>query len=288
MGEIMAKHRKKRKNRQQPPPLSTLDTCIYNIAMLTSVILTFLFFIFCFTFPEFISFHDESVVLYSVRWTQFLLLFPLIVSLIIIEEIWGKGFTEKRPIFGNKKINYNSTTQYTNVQFLFKKEKHQKPLTEFEKKWKLFSKTSLIVFCIVSLLLGVGSFFGRNTLHNNGTVKTYSIANTIKSEYKIEDISQVTIKSGTTSAGRYAIRPACYLDISTHSGKEFSFCMDELRDTPFNASETINELLNLKAYYKSQGIDILIGELEYVEELIEYYEMNDREKEMLYELFEIK
>ena len=283
----MAKQRKKRRNKLQPPPLSRLDIWIYNIAILISVVLTLLFFVFCFVIPEFIAFCDESVVLYSVRWTQFLLLFPLVVSLIIIEKVWGEGLTEKRPIFGNKKINYNSTTQYKKVKFLFKKEKNSKPLTEFEKKWKIFSKTGLIIFCIVSLLFGVGSLFGRNTLHNDGTVKTYSITNTVKSEYTIENISHVTIKSGTASAGRYSTRPACYFDISTHNGKDFSFSMDEMRDTPFNTSETLNELLNLKECYESQGIDVSIDGLEYVEELIEHYEMNDSEKEMLYELFEV-
>lgn len=290
VGDTLAKQKKKRRNKLQPPPLSKLDTFLYNTIIFVLVILYFAAFLLCFYLYERIAFADNSVVLYTERWTL-LLLFPLFFIYIIgVIGFFGEGLVRKRPILGNKEIDYFSTTRYEGVRFLF--QKNPRKLNKDEKEFKRISSAFLSVICVVSLLLGFGALIGRKCLHNNGDIKIYSIVNTVKEEYSIGDTATVIIRCGKDYIGsRGNSRPMCYIDIKMSDDEEFSFLMNNntlaITDSWIDVDERLTKMLELKEYYESQGIAVSIDGVEYIDQLIEYYEMTDSEKELLYKLFKI-
>lgn len=281
----MAKQRKKRKNRLQPPPLSNLDKFLYNAIIFVLVLLYFGAIILCFYLYERIAFADSNVVLYAERWT-FLLMVPIfIVFAVGVLGFFAEGLASKKPIFGNKEIDYFSTTRYESVRFLFQRK--TKKISKNEKEFKRISTAFLSVLCVVSLLLGTGALFGRKSLCSDGHIRIYSIVNTIKNEYSIGEIKEVTIKGGTDSF-KYNIWPTCYFITKTDDGKELVFNMKEINVLKVDINERLTKMLALKEYYESQGIDVAVDGLEHIDWLIEYYEMTESEKEILYQLFEIE
>lgn len=286
----MAKQRRKRRNKLQPPPLSKLDTFLYNAIIFVLVLLYFGAIILCFYLYERIAFADSNVVLYAERWTL-LLLFPIfIVFAVGVLGFFAEGLANKKPIFGNKEIDYFSTTRYEGVRFIF--QKSPKKLSKDEKEFKRISTAFLSVICVVSLLLGIGALIGRKCLYSNGDIKIYSIVNTVKDEYSIGDTATVTIRCGEEYIGRGNSRPMCYIDIKMSDDEEFSFLMNNntlaITDSWIDVGERLPKMLALKEYYESQGIKVSINGLEHIDRLIEYYEMTESEKEILYELFEIE
>ena len=269
-GDIMAKQRKKRKIKNSAPPLSKLDKAIYSIATTVSLVLILGFFLYGLALPQNLAISDENVVLYAERWTLLLILPPFLISLITIGGFFEEAMSKRIPI-----------------SKLFKK-KSKRKLNDNEKKFYIKLRVVLVILCILSFALGIGGIFGRTCLLNNGYIQVYSITNSVKNEYALGDYTKITIEYGKESVGKHDWRPACYFNIEADNGKEFDFCMNDSKFSASDIDKNLQNMLNLKDCYESQGIDVAVEGKDKLEELIEYYEMNDSEIEMLYELFEIE
>lgn len=287
VGDTMAKQRKKRKVKNSAPPLSKLDKFIYIFIITVSIIILTIGFVFCLNLPETLAFSDEDVVLYAERWTLLLQLPLFLFLLIAVIGFFEEAMSDRRPIFGKNDADYRTALKICGVHYLFEKKKQKKILNENEKNFRIVSRIVLVVICVFSILLGIGGFFGRTCLHYNGHIKVYSIVNTVKNEYTLGDFSQVTVESGEESVGKHDWRPTCYFNIETDNGKEFLFSMNDNHYAEDEIGKKLENMLQLKEYYESQGIAVSIDGVEYIDQLIEYYEMTDSEKELLYKLFEI-
>ena len=130
----MSKHKKKKQREFSPPPLSKLDIFIYNTIIIVIVLFTCLALFGSDYIAEFIAYADETVMLSYSRWTL-VFLFPVFCIVIFpILYFFVMGLEEKKPIFGNKNVNYFSTTRYAKAEFLFKKKSNPK-----DKKIKLIA-----------------------------------------------------------------------------------------------------------------------------------------------------
>lgn len=263
----MAKQRKKRKNRRKVSTLSKFENFAYIFLMIISLIIVIGLLFYGMMLNKELAFNDENTVLFADRWTLLLIL-PLFLFVLIFIV----GYLDEAK---------------SNGRHLFKK-KQKKKLDKNEKKYRIISYSAITIVGVISVLFAIGGIFGRTCLLNNGHIQVYSIANNVKNEYSLGDYSKITIEYGRESVGKHDWRPACYFNIETDSGKEFDFCMNDSRFLVSDIDKNLQNMLSVKECYEKQGIDVSVDGEDKLEELIEYYEMNDREKEMLYELFEIK
>lgn len=273
----MSKHKKKKQREISPPPLSKLDIFIYN-AIIIAIVLFALLILFGSNYvAEFVGYADENVMLSYSRWTL-LFLFPVFCIVVFpILYFFVMGLEEKKPIFGNKNINYFSTTRYSKAEFLFKKKNNPK-----DKKIKVIV---VFILVMVAIICTVFSLFGRNSIYNNGDIKVHSVINTVKKEYLIDNILSVTIEIGEDYTGRGNYRPMCWVRVQTENQKDFNFSLSDAHWTKINIDEKIANISTLKNVFDSNNIPVsVIGE-EYIDELIEYYELSETERKLLVDLF---
>lgn len=268
VGDIVGKYRGKRKIKKPVRSMSKIEKFIYSFSMIISLVISMAFFIYLTHLNKEIAFTDENTILYADRWT-ILLILPLFIFIIVsiiclFEETKSSG----RPIF--------------------KRIKQKKSLSKNQKEWRTILIVTITTIGIILTLLAIGGIFGRISLLGNGHIQVYSITNNVKKEYTLGDFSQISVEYGQESVSRRNSRPTCYLNIETNNGKEFLFSMNDSRYSASDTYKNLENILNIKEYYEDNGISVSIDGTDRIEEIIEYYEMNDSEKEMLYDLFEIK
>ncbi len=234
---------------------------------------------------EWIAFSADNVVAYSMRGTIFLAL-PLFFTYVITAiGYFETAYNEKRPILGNKKVNYKSTVKYEGVQFLFKKSKIKGAKDEKNLK-TTYIKIFSIIFSLF-FILSLGGLFGRNTISKNGEIKTHSVFNTVKNEWFVDDVSSVTLEAGLTSNGyrRIITYPTLWVTFNTDDDREFTFEYYEIYyDT--NENERIYTLSNLLKIYEDMGIPITTGGNEYLEDFIEHHSLTGTDKDLFLSLFD--
>ena len=225
-----------------------------------------------------IGYADETVMLSYSRWTVLLLAPALLITFLPLLNFFATGFNEKKPIFGNKNVNYFSSTRYAKAEFLFKKKSNSK-----EKNMKLIVASSLAVVVVICTIFGL---LGRNSIYNNGDIKVYSVFNTVKKEYSVDDISKVTIEIGEEYSRYGGYIANCFVDVETVNGKNFDFVTIEANWNDYKISEKIANISTLKTVFDNNNITVTaIGE-EYIDKFVEYYELTEQERILLTELFE--
>ncbi|MBR5544004.1 MAG: hypothetical protein IKU66_00875 [Clostridia bacterium] len=273
----MSKHKKKKQREYSPPPLSQLDIFTYNIITIVVVLLAFSAFFGIFYVAEVICYADETVMLSYNRWTLFLLAPAWLIAFLPPINFFVTGLNEKKPIFGNKNVNYFSTTRYAKAEFLFKKKSSPK-----EKKTKLIMA---LVLAVIVLLCTVFGLIGRNSIYYDGEIKVFSVFNTVKKEYSIDDISKVTIEIGEKYS-RYGNNiPCCFVDVETVNGKIFDFVTIEANWNDYKIPEKIANISTLKIVFDNNDISVTVVGKEYIDSFIEYYELTETERKLLVDLF---
>lgn len=274
----MSKHKKKKQRELSPPPLSKLDIFIYNTIIIVIALFTCLALFGSDYIAEFIAYADETVMLSYSRWTLVFLFPVFFIAIFPILYFFVMGLEEKKPIFGNKNVNYLSTTRYSKAEFLFKKKSNSK-----DKKIKIIVALILVVVAIICTVFGL---VGRNSIDNNGKIKVYSVVNTVNKEYSTDDVSSVTIEIGEEYTGRGNYRPMCWVRVETRNEKKFDFSLSDTHWTKINIAEKIDNISTLKTVFDSNNINVTVIGEENINELIEYYELSEREKTLLAEMFE--
>ena len=273
----MSKHKKKKQREYSPPPLSNIDIFTYSVITIVVVFLALSAFFGIFYVAEVICYADEIVMLSYNIWTVLLLAPAWLITFLPLLNFFLTGFSEKKPIFGNKNVNYFSTTRYSKVDFLFKEKRNSK-----DKKTKVIVALVLVVVAVTCTLFGL---LGRNSIDNNGEIKVYSVLNTVKKEYSTEDFSKVTIELGVehTRYGNY--RPMCWVRVENQDENDFNFTLSDAYWIQNNIAEKLSNIKTLKTVFGSKNIETTVIGKEYVDELIEYYELTDIERKLLIDLF---
>ena len=190
----------------------------------------------------------------------------------------------KTPIFGKKGITYGPP-MYKAKYPLFMRNKPEVYVKPSKKRWRK-TKCILILGILVLTLIPLGfSFCGRKCLTDDVTIQQYNIVNVKKSEYNIDEIESTTLKAYYHLGGKYS---RSYWEVSiefaTNNKKNFEF--DYSKFKPFGDgahTETLDMLLDIKSKLNSKDIEYDGADnLEYV---IEEKGLNEKESEMLYELF---
>ncbi len=274
----MSKHKKKKQREFSPPPLSKLDIFVYNIIILVIVFLTLSAFFGVFYVIDVIGYADETVMLYCSRWTVLLLVPAFSLTFLPLLNFFITGFNEKKPIFGNKNVNYFSTTRYAKAEFLFKKKSNPD-----DKKIKVMVASVLAIVVVICTTFGL---LGRNSIDNNGNIKVLSVFNTVKKEYSVDDISKVTIEIGEEYSRYDGYIANCFVDVETVNGKNFDFVTIEARWNDYKIPEKIANISTLKTVFDNNNIPVTVIGEEYIDEFVEYYELTETERKLLKGLFD--
>lgn len=274
----MSKHKKKKQRELSPPPLSKLDVVVYNIIIVAIALLTLAALFGIFYVLEVIGYADETVMLSYSRWTVLLLAPALLIIFLPLLNFFATGFNEKKPIFGNKNVNYFSTTRYAKAEFLFKKKSNSK-----DKKTKVILAFVLAVVVVICTTFGL---LGRNSIYNNGDIKVYSVFNTVKKEYSINEISNVSVEIGEEYSRYGGYIANCFVDVETVNGKNFDFVTIEANWNDYKIPEKIANISTLKTVFDNNNIPVTVIGEEYIDEFVEYYELTETERKLLKGLFD--
>lgn len=274
----MSKHKKKKQRELSPPPLSKLDIFVYNTIIVIIALITLAAFFGVFYVVEAIAYADKTVILSYSRWTIFFLLPAWLFGFFPMLNFFATGLNEKKPIFGNKNVNYFSTTRCAKAEFLFKKKSNPK-----DKKIKLIVASVLTVVVVICTTFGL---LGRNSIYNNGDIKAYSVINTVKKQYSVDDISEVTIEIGEEYITRGNYRPMCWVRVETDNEKKFDFSLSDAYWANNNIPEKIANISTLKTVFDNNNIPVTVIGEEYIDEFVEYYELTETERKLLKGLFD--
>ena len=274
----MSKHKKKKQREYSSPPLSKLDVVVYNIIIVAIALLTLAALFGIFYVLEVIGYADETVMLSYSRWTVLLLAPALLIIFLPLLNFFATGFNEKKPIFGNKNVNYFSTTRYAKAEFLFKKKSNSK-----DKKTKIILAFVLAVVVVICTTFGL---LGRNSIYNNGDIIVYSVFNTVKKEYSISEISNVSIEIGEEYSRYGGYIANCFVDVETVNGKNFDFVTIEANWNDYKIPEKIANISTLKTVFDNNNIPVIVIGEEYIDEFVEYYELTETERKLLKGLFD--
>ena len=273
----MSKRKKKKQREYSPPPLSKLDVFIYNTIIIIISTLIILSFVGIYCLTQMIGYADKIIMLSYGRWTITFIVPAILITFIPLINFFAVGLEEKKPIFGNKNVNYFSTTRYAKAEFLFKKKSNSK-----DKKNKIILA---IILAIVVVICTVFALVGRYSIDKNGEIKVYSVFNTVKNEYSIDKISNVTIEIGRNYSRYGGYTPNCFVNIKTESGKLFYFNLNEANWFEYKIPEKIANISTLKTVFDNNDIPVTVIGEKYIDEFIEYYELTNNERKLLQDLF---
>lgn len=182
----------------------------------------------------------------------------------------------KRPIFGNKNVNYNDP-KYEKVTPLFSKKPETKK-SKFDIKFKITVRIFISVSIMFSIFLLFLSFFGRWSITDQ-SITRYNCLNQPVEQYSYSDIVSYSVDSIYRSERSPGYLRIHYPDISVtvrlKNGKNIFFTSEYIRDT-----EALGKIDAQITAPKAVGSD------EYLESYIQSKNLSDDEIEILYQCFD--
>lgn len=274
---------KKKKKHHGPiaPPLSFLDCCIYWLGyfLLLVLLLTFaigsrlVFVHYVFSDPNVIAAEESLSTLLGLPFY----LYVLISGFIVLNTC----HTDKKPIFGNKNVNYKNP-RWKKTSPIFAKEKRQSHIEQrpshiaFRKAmWRVW----LIGFTVVTILLPF-SFFGRDTYDCNSVFHRYDCVNRETATYSAKNVENLLISvSRRHKSTSYGI---C-LTFRMESGRKVSFDISDFRGS---RGESLEEMLRLKSQIPPERIGY--ANLHRMDRLMEQYSSDPYSTELVNKLFSLE
>lgn len=267
---IMAKSkpRKRKKRNKSYPPLSRIDKILYAVLGIVFAVSAYSV---IWSFPVLLNlfaFRDSTEL--AVDYTFPFFGFPLVILLAAFLAVFGGVIcTCKRPIVGNKKVDYRNTSKYRSV----------KPLYKFRRRVKMKNrkldraiKSVAVTLFLISGFLFLLSFFGRWVVTDNAVIK-YNCLNKETEKYSFSDIEAYSIDSfsdSRLSMHYYSSNPDISLTIRLKNGKNISFTSEFIRDT-----EALGKIDALITAPKTVGSD------EYLENYIKNKKLGKDEIDIL-------
>lgn len=201
----MAKQKKKKSNHKKGyPPLSKTDKFITTIVPIVAVIFMYTILLGYEWFSPYFIFRQNSKTLAFCETSSFLRIVPFwIVCFIVFGVIFFRS-TSKKPIFGNKKIDYYNTTFYKFVLPPFDK-RYTKLFWTKEKIRNVLIKTIVsLLLVIVTFIYGLGGVISRWEITDSNIMK-FGTDNEIEESYAYDDIISYEVYSTLRSThGKHA------------------------------------------------------------------------------------
>lgn len=275
----------KKKKRSRRPPLSLLDKSIYWVGLFLSFFLCLLFGYWLEDITGVIAFQDPSVVAYTSHASVlFGLPLPLYVEASAV-VFCITALEMKKPVFGNKKIQYGEAPWAKDCFPLFdsrRKSLYARPSQKRFRRDMMIAWTAGLFLCSLFTPLGL---FGRDCLTQNNSIITYNALNQEDSTaYTTDDYSHLTIQAVHVSGYRSADYWECEMTIRMKDGKSFSFSNRDFDwREPYDQEKWLNQMLGIKAFFTPDTITIK-GENN-IEKLADFIGMNDEQTQLIQELF---
>lgn len=259
------------------PPLSKLDQCLYFLGVALWFAMLFVLAIFGDNVSKWIALSDSGVLAYTKNSSD-LLSIPLFMYLLISGiTLFCAGYFGGKPIFGNKKINYNEY-RWETVRPLLGPLRAKTPPKTRKQEPNLAHLIALIwlVLLIPGLLLAPLSLSGRTCIREDGSIVQYTCLNHPVREYEVEDIAELTV-----SSSYYSRRNIYQLEYETKDGRSYVFRYNGFRGT---LEENLISMIGLKEMIPP--VQIQIEEEVDLKDIIREKALSEEEAALLYELFE--
>lgn len=201
----MSKQKKKKnKHKKGYPPLSKADKFVTTIIPIITIIFMYTVLLGYEWFAPYFVFRQNSEDLAFCETSSFLRIVPFWIVCFILFGINFFRLTSKKPIFGNKKIDYYNTTFYKFVLPPFDK-RYTKQFWTKEKIRKVLIKTIIsALLLIVTFVYGFGGFVSRWEITDSKIIK-YGTDNEIEESYTYDDIVAYEVYSTLRSThGKYS------------------------------------------------------------------------------------
>lgn len=281
----MMSQKSKKGNRSRRPPLSLLDKSIYWLGLLLSFLLSLLFG-YCFEdITGIIAFQDSSVVAYKSH-ASFLFVMPVLLYVEISALVFCISALEgRKPIFGNRKIQYGEAPWAKDCFPLFDSRRKKIYIKPSEKSFRRHMIIMWSVGLLLCSLFAPLGFFGRDCLTQNNSIITYNMLNREElASYTTEDYSHLSIQAKYVSSYRSANYWKYEITIRMKDGESFTFSNRDFDWREPNYHERcLNKMLDIKTFFTPDTITIE-GERN-IEKVADYLGMNDEQKQLLLELF---
>lgn len=275
----MAKQKKKNhKHKKSYPPLSKLDKVTYSfLAIVPEVLLLGIPLGYDWFSPYFVLNNSETLAFSQTVhfWRVIPFLFIILVLFVVI--VTGERLTRKKPIFGNKKIDYYNTTLYKFILPPFDKRYIKKFWTKDRIKKTLIKAIIAAIIIIVPFVYVIGGVISRWEITNSQIFK-YGTDNKIEESYTYDDISSYKVYSTlSNTVGRVkTYYPELGLIITLNNGEELNFNLDSINSGIAGLYKLDNSL---------NGINKTVDD-DQLERYIEQYSPNADELRMLNEIYE--
>lgn len=269
------KKTKKKKPKNLRPPLTFLDKSIYVFCMVLSFMSLFAVFLFLMQVQESIAASREGTLAYrsgaSTLFAWPLLFLPLSIFIFLL-----CCMEEKKPIFGDKSIQYGFPPYSADCIPLFNRSKY----SLYEKpSRKRFLKKAILVWCsvfLVTLCLVPFGLCGRTSLFRDHRIEKINIFNQTVETYTPQEYPHLTIE-----AHRHRRHWRYSLTVEMEDGNTFSFSgVDFIADSE---DVYLDTMLEIKALFDPE--DIIVEGAENVDRIADDLELDAEQRKKLEALF---
>lgn len=272
---------KRKKRKPAAPPLSRLDRCVYYALTALTIAATFGLIAAQIGLTNYIGYRDPGVIAYdhhrSLLWYLPFLLFVMVSALVYIEACR----TERKPLFGDKRIRYGSAPWDASVYPLFSKNKPRCYEQPSKKKLRSFGRRLWLGAALTLLCLVPFSLFGRDCLTQDYRVQDYNAVNRLSAEYEAGEISRIRLGVIRRTFRRYSSDYSLELCLIMEDGSEYSFRTDSFRD---GAREALHVMQELKDGLPPEKVALFGKEMLW--RLADGLHLDSEEVALLYRLFE--
>lgn len=278
----MAKVKKHRKHKPQPPPLSGLDKFLYfmlvilHLALIVAAAVLFVFLI-----PSAIAYADESIVAFNNSVGELCVLpicFFWLISGIALYEL---GTWLGQPLFGNKNYKSKNDIPVKRVYPLFSKEFWQKMRKNTRSLMKAAISSYVVVFIICAAFVPFG-LCPRYSLDSENRIKEYNAFNSLTETRTIESAEKLIINISKRSLGRHSITFSYQVQISfVFDDEEYGFepgSFDNL-----DRKEALEYIVYLKSLFKDK---YEITNIERFTSLLDDNNYTAEEEALVYKLYD--
>lgn len=274
-----------RTNTPNRPPLSGLDKCIYWLALILTIVGSVIV-LFCFeVIQKLIAFTDPTVIA-DVEQANFLFVLPFLFFIDCSAIIFFMGrYGNKTPIFGNAKVTYGQYPWDENCYPLFDKRHKTVETAPSEKKRRRKKLLLWTIGFLLFLMIAPLSLFGRECLHNDGSISSYNIINQVSDKvYTAQDYHRLTLRTEHVTGYRKASCWKYEMEIEMTDGKSFWFsnkAFDSPR--PGDQDTCLEAMTQIKQLFSSESITIVGAEDVY--KVADDLGMNEAQTQKLQRLF---
>lgn len=192
-------------------------------------------------------------------------------------------YRKRYPAFGRSDVKYGPPA-YPRIFPLLMKNKPQYWVSPskiaFRKKAFCVGAVVMLTFLLVSVYFYPNALYERADLHRNGSITLVDGDNEVVKSYGRGDVESVSIQTRRKTGGR-SIHSSWYVDIviSLRDGEEIWFQNTTFRG---DSEQVLQAMLFVKQLY---SCPMKIGSTDHLSKVAQYYDLNDYETALLYQLF---